>query len=70
MRLPLLVLFACALACGACSRSPARTGPAGGSRFALSDSAAVRRLCEMPDSVLAGRRACLLRDQRAPIRVF
>lgn len=37
---------------------------------AFVDSAAVRRMCEQPDSVLAGRRACVLRDQAPRIRKF
>jgi hypothetical protein len=34
------------------------------------DTASVRRLCAAPDSVLAGRRSCELRDQRQLIKVF
>jgi hypothetical protein len=32
---------------------------------AAMDSGTVRRLCAEPDSVLAGRRSCVLLDQRA-----
>jgi hypothetical protein len=49
------------------------TAPASRREAALSpvtDTATVRRLCAAPDSVLAGKRACLLRDQRAIIKVF
>jgi hypothetical protein len=38
--------------------------------IALTDTAVVLRLCIAPDSVLAGRRACVLRDQRPMPKIF
>jgi uncharacterized protein YcfL len=35
-------------------------------RVVVMDSATVRRLCAEPDSVLAGRRTCVLLDQSPP----
>jgi hypothetical protein len=59
MRLALLTLalFGCH---GAAQREP-ESAP---QRTALMDSSTVRRLCAEPDSVLAGRRSCVLLDQR------
>jgi hypothetical protein len=54
---------------GGCSSAPGL--PVNRSQFvATMDSASVRRLCEQPDSVLAGRANCMLRDQRRPVKVF
>jgi hypothetical protein len=39
-------------------------------RVSVMDTATVRLLCAAPDSVLAGRRSCELRDQRQRVRVF
>lgn len=62
-----------ALAAGACARAatPADTlvPAASAGRFAGLDSGSVRRLCAEPDSVLAGRAACVLRDQARPAPV-
>lgn len=60
---------------GACAVSAHREPPASGARYArttppVRDTAAVRRLCVASDSVLAGKRACELRNQAPPIRVF
>ena len=70
--------LAAALLLGACALPAARTAPSsaaaprrGGatSGAAFRDTAAVRRLCVAPDSVLAGRKTCELRNQSA-FRVF
>ena len=71
------VAFAAALLLSACASPVARTRPASsvalrakpvpGTEFR--DTAVVRRLCVAPDSVLAGRKACELRNQAA-FRVF
>ena len=45
---------------GAAQREP-ESAP---QRTALMDSSTVRRLCAEPDSVIAGRRSCVLLDQR------
>jgi hypothetical protein len=46
-----------------CARSaPARAGQSV-SRLAAMDTGVVRRLCADADSVIAGRRACVLSDQ-------
>lgn len=62
-----------ALATAACAR-PVRQDtalrPAGVRRVAALDTASVRRLCAAPDSVLAGRAVCVLRNQAPPLRVF
>ena len=65
-----------ALLIGACARSGRTTGhpgadvvrrlrdgPARVTARTAADSDAVRRLCVAPDSVLAGRAECVLRDQ-------
>jgi hypothetical protein len=39
-------------------------------RVSAMDTATVRRLCVAPDSVLAGRRSCELRDQRPRVKIF
>ncbi len=56
---------------------PLHRGPTPDARYArsvlrntLGDRSAVFRLCVAPDSVLAGRRACELRNQAPRIRVF
>ena len=69
-------LMLAALVLGACARSahPAgppgadvlrqlRAGPARVTARTAADSDVVRRLCVAPDSVLAGRAACELRNQ-------
>ena len=53
--------------------APGRAGrlaPPPGTVAVLADTATVRRICAQPDSVIAGRRACVLRDQRAIVKVF
>jgi len=69
--------YVCALAvllAGACARPTPRDEPAAPAlspaAVASMDAATVRRLCVAPDRVLAGRRPCVLRDQRLPLRVF
>jgi hypothetical protein len=57
-------------ACASPGRGDARIRPAAERRVATMDSATARRVCAAPDSVLAGRAACVLRDQRHPARVF
>jgi hypothetical protein len=48
-----------------CHGTPPRDTPAQTARtVATMDTAAVRRLCASPDSVIAGQRPCELRDQR------
>lgn len=56
---------------------PLHRGPTSDVRYArsvaggtLGDTLTVRRLCVAPDSVIAGRTACELRNQAPPIRVF
>jgi hypothetical protein len=53
-----------AVAC-ACGRRAPRTSPTSASGGL--DSARIAQLCESPDSVRAGRRDCVLRDQSRPI---
>jgi hypothetical protein len=56
-----LLLIAMLLAgCHSGSRS---SDTARGSRVAPMDSATAHRICEAPDSVVAGTRECVLRDQ-------
>ncbi len=72
--------FACvaavvaAVATADCAAAPRRRPEVASSaaprHAAALDSASVRRLCAAPDSVLARRAACVLRDQRPPLRVF
>jgi hypothetical protein len=52
---------------GAAQREP-ESAP---QRTARMDSSTIRRLCAEPDSVLAGRRSCVLLDQRlVPRKVY
>lgn len=53
--------------CVGASRPPATASVA---RAPAWDSATVRELCAKPDSVLAGRANCELRDQRQPPTVL
>jgi hypothetical protein len=70
------VIAAVVLAGPGCTRSAAHARrdaavhPARASRIAALDSANARRLCAAPDSVLAGRAPCVLRNQAPPVRVF
>jgi hypothetical protein len=70
----LLTLALLAEGCAHPAREPS-AAPSGARHSAaaasavLGDTAAVRRLCVAPDSVLAGRKACELRNQ-APFRTF
>ena len=41
-----------------------------GRPVATLDTARARQLCVAPDSVLTGRAACVLRDQRRVVKVF
>lgn len=56
---PLLPLL---LAVG-CHSAPRPTADDRVARVATMDSAMTRRLCESPDSVIAGRKDCVLLDQ-------
>lgn len=50
---------------------PAKTAsPPRGTVAILADTAAVRRMCEQPDSVVAGRKTCVLRNQAAIVKIF
>lgn len=61
----LAIGFAFVLFSVACHRPPsARVAAAGPPGF---DSATTERLCEAPDSVRAGTRSCVLRDQAARV---
>lgn len=60
-----LLASACRRAAAPADSGAAATGEAGGAA-AFRDTAAVRRLCALPDSVLAGRGPCVLRDQSEP----
>ena len=53
-----------------CVGTPHRSASPPIARFSTADSATIRRLCVQPDSVLAGRANCELRDQGRLIRVF
>lgn len=63
-----------ALAGVGCARAPQADSlqprPMAAQRVAALDSASAHRLCAAPDSVLAGRAACVLRNQAPPPRVF
>jgi hypothetical protein len=73
MRLTGVLAAVAAVTALACARPAPRatagpwqaTGPA-----AFADTATVRRLCVVPDDVLAGRRPCVLRDQGVLPRIF
>jgi hypothetical protein len=54
----------------ACSPAPAPQRPVDtrAQQFGALDSARIDSLCADPDSVRAGRKACVLRDQSPPIR--
>ena len=62
------ILFAVALP-GCHGAAPREAKPAP-QRTALMDSATIRLLCAEPDSVLAGRRSCVLLNQAAVPRIF
>ena len=53
-----------------CVRTPNRPASVPVARFSTTDTATVRRFCAQPDSVLAGRANCELRDQGRRIKVF
>jgi hypothetical protein len=56
--------FALAALIVGCHGAPPRDAPGQAARsVAMMDTAAVRRLCASPDSVIAGQRPCELRDQ-------
>ena len=59
-----------ALPLAGCVGAPRPSAPAAVARVSTWDSASVRELCAKPDSVLAGRANCELRDQRQPPTVF
>jgi hypothetical protein len=62
-----LLTFALLGCHGATSREP-ESAP---QRTAQMDSSTIRRLCVEPDSVLAGRRSCVLLDQRViPKKIY
>lgn len=66
MRFTLLTLAL--LACHGAAQRESESPP---QRTALMDSSTIRRLCVQPDSVLAGRRSCVLLDQRLiPRRIY
>lgn len=48
--------------------TPQRPVAAPAQQFGALDSARVDSLCAEPDSVRAGRKACVLRDQSPPLR--
>lgn len=60
MRAALSPIVLLAVACHGASR-PADSPRA--SRIAAMDSTTARRICESPDSVIAGTKDCVLRDQ-------
>jgi len=73
MRLTGVLVAVGAVTTLACARPASRetAGPVAGHRHAaLADTATVRRLCIAPADVLAGRRLCVLRDQRVLPRIF
>jgi len=47
----------------ACHRASPSAESVRNSRLATMDSATARRICQSPDSVIAGTRDCVLRDQ-------
>ena len=47
---------------------PQRPAGARAQQFGVADSARVDSLCADPDSVRAGRKPCVLRDQSPPLR--
>jgi hypothetical protein len=64
--LPLIALLLAGCHAGSRSSDTAR-----GSRVSPMDSATAHRICEAPDSVVAGTKECVLRDQgvrRQPVR--
>ena len=65
MRVTLLVFTSLAVACHGASR-PAESSRR--TRVISWDSAAANRLCESPDSVLAGTKDCVLLDQGRRVR--
>ena len=68
-----LAPLAAALLAGACARPVPPAPPIAGAAWngrALRDSTTIRRFCVAPDSVLAGRRPCELRDQSPPLRLW
>ena len=69
MRLCSALLIALGVACARPARQSTETVSPVRVAAAL-DTATVRRICAAPDSVIAGQRSCVLRDQRGPIRVF
>lgn len=58
------------IGCARTARTDAAPRPTAARRVAALDSAHTRQLCAAPDSVLAGRAACVLRNQSPPLRVF
>lgn len=56
--------------CATRTRPDTVATPAPARRVAALDTAAARRICAAPDSVVAGRAPCVLRNQAPPIRVF
>ena len=66
MRFTLLTLAL--LGCHGAARREPESAP---QRTAVMDSSTIRRLCAEPDSVLAGRRSCVLLDQRlVPRKIY
>lgn len=69
-----MVLVAGALALAACASpsSTVDTNPDGplASTVASTDTVAVRKLCIAPDSVLSGKKPCVLRADYAGVRKF
>ena len=53
-----------------CQAVPHHGPPATAARFSAMDTATVRRVCVQPDSVLAGRRTCELRNQQVFPEIF
>lgn len=65
------LVLSVALALGACGHQRPTPSPAKELHVATAaDSAFVRRVCYAPDSVLAGSKPCIQREQRNNIRVF
>jgi hypothetical protein len=67
MRIGVLLVIAGSVSCQAV---PHHGGAATAARISAMDTATVRRLCVQPDSVLAGRRSCELRNQQVFPKVF
>lgn len=62
-RIAMVMLCLPTLACQGTARQESQPAAR---RPALVDSATIHKLCAMPDSVLAGRRDCVLKDQSPP----